>query len=76
MEFGSSDFTETKKLDIETIHPKFMKIMDGEISPLHPWIAEEDDGLSIEDRRGEMAWSYNAGGFEGIIEEYVKSKGG
>jgi hypothetical protein len=47
------------------ISPRFTDLMDGK-SILHDWVIC-DDQLKAEDRRGEMAWSYLEGCFEGIV---------
>lgn len=61
-------FTDVRKIDIRTLFPKFIQIMDGEYD-IHAWV-NEDEKLA-EDKRGELAWSYCEGIFEGINEAYI-----
>lgn len=65
-------FLSVREMDVNALFPKFIQIMDGEYD-LHEWINEGETELSAEDKRGELAWSYREGIFEGIYEDCLKS---
>lgn len=62
-------FEEIKKIDIDDLYPRFTDIMDGNLTPLHDWLKIEDEQI-IQDRRGEVAWSYTEGFYQGIIMDF------
>lgn len=54
--------------NLKSLYPRFIEIMDGSISPFHEWVSscgEEE----VEDRSGEVAWSYIAGFYEGVVKK-------
>lgn len=52
--------------NIKELYPRFVEIMDGTCRSFHMWV-DLKGGEEAEDRRAEMAWSYVAGIYEGII---------
>lgn len=68
-------FEYRKKINHDFLYPKFMEIMSADTPPLHEWVTADGEKIA-EDRRGEMAWSYVAGCYEGINEEYINNKEG
>lgn len=65
-------FEDKKKIDIDILYPQFIAIMDG-LHTLHDWVTNKND-LIAQDRRGEMAWSYIQGCYEGIYATYLKEE--
>lgn len=57
--------------NMNSLYPRFIDIMNGSIPPFHEWVSscgEEE----AEDRRGEVAWSYIAGFYEGLLKNNLK----
>lgn len=65
-------FESRKNNSISSLYPQFIKIMDGTETPLHEWVNQQGE-LIAQDRRSEVAWSYRAGCFEGILDKYMES---
>jgi len=58
-----------KDMTQKILTPRFKDLMDGKIT-LDAWV-EQDPG-KVEDRRGEMCWSYIEGCFEGAFKEITR----
>jgi len=58
-------FEEKMRMDISKLYPRFIQIMQGHLV-FHDWVKNADDS-EVEDRIGEMAWSYVHGCYEGVF---------
>ncbi len=62
------------RADFSILHPRHGKLFtDSKI--LHDWL-KYGSGMSIEDKQGEVAWSYVEGWYQGVKEAFFKLKGG
>ena len=59
--------------DAKILQPKFIGLMNGQIE-LDKWV--ESDAEKAEDRRGEMAWSYIEGSYEGVVRAVSEKENG
>lgn len=62
-------FEYIKRYPIERLYPRLDNLRDNTKHPLHNWLEVEDKQVAG-DRLSECMWSYCAGCFEGINEQY------